>query len=977
MFFGMEGVFAEQSTFLESTRDVEHEYARFERNGSDSEIRSDIKFHEQHKNGIDVTYGERGIQWSHEIEEPECTENKRIEMYNGFCLNATNIEKAEVFEHDILLLKGPHFDRIVDRKYGERGELNQSGERNDEEEIIEELDRDWVIISSDEELERYVPMKIGDHGIIAGRGQIIAKNNVLCVYSRNKPTMTTSWERLNRRIRMEEFIDLREIRSVPILYNEARTHFGGILRETYNTVYNFINTNINGNVTSINTNNGKVYNFSQYINGNMNFYNSNGMGNMITREGPPIGEGKDTARMTITNHDIKMNNMMTTAEDSVANHNVNVIRNKIVTDAKVTEHDIDVNRETKTTNVKVVDHEVRVENQQLTSNATVMNHDVCIENRLVTTDATVINHDVRVNNTTLVSDVIVTNHGINVVKENQISEVEVTGHDVKINKEVILSNAKVMEHEVEVENVQLASKATVVSHDVQVDNRLAVTNAVVANHEINVIHMNKMSDAMVVGHDVNVERRLMTSNATVTNHEICVDNRTAMTKAVVVNHEVKVEEERLVSEATVTSHDVKVERESQISDVKIVDHDVNINREMKTSNAKVVEHEVKVEKVKKEIVVEIPVFDFKPIFRKVNIQDIVPTNENNGLSIDVGNNTVNGGNSQTGVDDPRMESDAGGTRGSNDDGRSNDDDNDDTEDGDTDYIAELKNDLAGCRNKRDVEDLIRKWKPRKNWNVWNRNEDITKQPLIFIMIRLGYWICPGPFPCQRDCERCFETGNALLGHMKTVHNEKANRDHIVAAINRITSKEVFWKLKWEDESKFRDNVHVCPMPGCKYFTHKLNAWGSHIANSHTVLDTLRVSTGWFWAMLILYARIHNELPSACDILKHRTGYICKRCGIVWSSDAKGLKSHMKRLHGDMNVEGTRIPLVKVECECLINNAIDGSPKNIKIFLIKLSPSLKESNLTIVPMAISISGTNIGANAFQAGESPPMSLINVS
>ena len=51
----MEGVFAEQSTFLESTRDVEHEYARLERNGSDSEIRSDIEFHEQHKNGIDVT----------------------------------------------------------------------------------------------------------------------------------------------------------------------------------------------------------------------------------------------------------------------------------------------------------------------------------------------------------------------------------------------------------------------------------------------------------------------------------------------------------------------------------------------------------------------------------------------------------------------------------------------------------------------------------------------------------------------------------------------------------------------------------------------------------------------------------------------------------------------------------------------------------------------------------------------------------
>ena len=100
----MEGVFAEQSTFLESTRDVEHEYTRFVKNRSDNEVESDIEFHEQHKNGIDVTYGKSGNRWNHEIKEPECTENNRIEMYNSFCLNATNIEKAEVFEYDILLL---------------------------------------------------------------------------------------------------------------------------------------------------------------------------------------------------------------------------------------------------------------------------------------------------------------------------------------------------------------------------------------------------------------------------------------------------------------------------------------------------------------------------------------------------------------------------------------------------------------------------------------------------------------------------------------------------------------------------------------------------------------------------------------------------------------------------------------------------------------------------------------------------------
>lgn len=61
----------------------------------------------------------------------------------------------------------------------------------------------------------------------------------------------------------------------------------------------------------------------------------------------------------------------------------------------------------------------------------------------------------------------------------------------------------------------------------------------------------------------------------------------------------------------------------------------------------------------------------------------------------------------------------------------------------------------------------------------------------------------------------------------------------------------------------------------------------------------------------------------------------------------------------------------------MNNAIDGSPKNINMFLMIPLPTLKESNLTILPIAINNIGTTIGAKAFQVGGSPPISLIRVS
>ena len=245
----MEGFIFEQSGFLERARGVESDYTGFAGNGGVEEERSESEWTRKSRNGVnDTNRPTETIANREYVEEPDCREPRQIDIYNGICINVVNDRHDnEVFHSDIILLKGQHFEKVFDSDYEQNNESRKEQITNNEENIengnenevegkVIEMDRDWIIITADRILENYLPMNIGERGIIAGRGQVAARNGEICIFSKIRPTMLTNWEINNRKIRLEEFIDLGHIKMTPILCKEAKAEYGSILEETYRMI---------------------------------------------------------------------------------------------------------------------------------------------------------------------------------------------------------------------------------------------------------------------------------------------------------------------------------------------------------------------------------------------------------------------------------------------------------------------------------------------------------------------------------------------------------------------------------------------------------------------------------------------------------------------------------------------------------------------------------------------------------------------
>ena len=128
-------------------------------------------------------------------------------------------------------------------------------------------------------------------------------------------------------------------------------------------------------------------------------------------------------------------------------------------------------------------------------------------------------------------------------------------------------------------------------------------------------------------------------------------------------------------------------------------------------------------------------------------------------------------------------------------------------------------------------------------------------------------------------------------------------------------KDIYWEIQENENNTkyYTNNIIVCPCPGCKYFTDAYKSLLSHITASHKDFDNKKEELGWYWTMIITYAKTRNILPNALNILQDKKGFICKVCNIHWGSNSIGIVNHIKKQHLNFDYEGGNIRYRRINC----------------------------------------------------------------
>ena len=849
MFFEPDCFLRPETRFPESTPDEDHNDISFDRIGKSSNYISNNFQRTEASENEPVT----SSLSEYPEESPEVTIGRPLEDFE------IRFKYNRPLQQEILLVGGIHY----------------SPSPNPQSNPNIPSPPEWIIISADPHISALLPVTFNhNQGIILCRGQAIIHEGYLVIDLNRSPSLTSSAEIERGVFDLRTFVGPCRPREIPfrLFSNDPR------IQNIFNVANScLIEKAIQMNINVFN-NTSNIWTFCIQNNINLGqIYNHNSI-----RKDVNLDLFKHSEQINLTKNNIVNNEMI-----NISNNKFNQNASNPTTHtskAIVQEHKVEPFKEVVKSEAHVVSHEVETHHETLTSNALILSHNVNPQHAQITSSPTVESLHIEPNNVEKTINTNVESLRIDPICQEKIATAKIESLLVKpnINEKTCTTNIdslhvkpNVIDKTIstEIESLHIKSNVTEKTFTTKIDSLHVepICQEKTINANIESLHVepqciNKKASAIVESLSVEAINKVNTSNALVEHHK------------------------------------------------------VNVNKKLVTTVAKIEENEIRFNLVKKIIIIDIPDFEivYKHTFKGLHISNSSYSFSSSYDSEDECYSTSIGFNSST--------SDLSSQNSNNNNSRDtlNTDNNEEEEESPTENISddnlvdELTFDVKMCENKEDIINLIHKWRVRQNYNCWKHdNIALAKQPLVHIMIRENKWCFPGQFSCQCKCDEVFKSGNALLNHMNKMHGIKPDKNHLYGCIRELVGKDLIWLILnttiAHDNDMFRDNVFVCPLPNCKYFTNIHKSLISHIIHKHPEFEESINTIGWFWATIITYTKTNDKIPSGLDILSPREGYICKYCKICWSSDPKGILNHAKKQHELTNIEGDQLVYNRIKC----------------------------------------------------------------